>query len=60
MTGLAQLTAPLIAIAIWSPPVTVDLVKTLIFNAGLAGFWLASAWLFRGAAKSGEPLINVN
>ena len=60
MTGLAQLTAPLIAIAIWSLPVTVDLVKTLIFNAGLAGFWLASAWLFRQAAESGEPLINVN
>lgn len=58
--ALGQFAVPLIAIAIWSPPFTVDLVRTLLFNSIFAGFWLVSAWLFREAPESGEPYINVN
>ena len=58
--GLGQFVVPLIAMAIWSPAIDLGLVKTLLFNAGFAGLWLVSAWLFRTASKSGEPYINVN
>ena len=58
--GSTQFAVPLIAIAIWGPPFTVDLVRTLMFNAVLAGLWLLSAWLFRRAAESAERFINVN
>ena len=50
-TAIAQVAVPLIAIAIWSPPFTADLAKTLIFNGGFAGLWLAAAWLYRRANK---------
>ena len=55
-----QFAVPLIAIAIWSPPMTADLARTLIFNSAFAVFWLASAYLFRDAAESDEQHINVN
>ena len=47
-----QFAVPLIAIAIWSPPFTADLVRTLLFNSVFAIFWLASAYLFREAASA--------
>lgn len=60
VSGVAQMLVPPAAMAIWSIPLTVDLVKTLAFNAVLAAFWLFSAWQFRRAPESPEPLINVN
>jgi len=55
IAGLGQFAVPLIAIAIWSPPLTVELVKTLAFNAVFAGLWLLSAGLFRRAAERANP-----
>lgn len=60
VAGFGQFAVPLIAMAIWSPPITVDLVRTLMFNSVFAGFWLVSAWLFREAPELAEPYINVN
>jgi hypothetical protein len=60
VAALGQFAVPLIAIAIWSPPITVDLVRTLLFNSVFASFWLISAWLFREASESAEHYINVN
>jgi hypothetical protein len=60
LAALAQFAVPLIAMAIWSPPIDVDLAKTLLFNSVFAGFWLLSAWLFRQASGSAELYMNVN
>ena len=55
VAALGQFAVPLIAIAIWAPPINLDLVRTLLFNCVFAGFWLISAWLFRAASATGEP-----
>jgi hypothetical protein len=60
LAAIGQFAVPLIAMAIWSPPIDLGLVKTLLFNSVFACLWLASAWLFRGAAESAERYINVN
>jgi len=49
VAALGQFAVPLIAMAIWSPPIDLDLAKTLLFNSVFAGLWLLSAWLFRQA-----------
>ena len=49
VTALGQFAVPLIAMAIWSPPLDADLARTLLFNSAFAGLWLLSAWLFRQA-----------
>ena len=60
LAALGQFAVPLVAMAIWSPPIDVDLAKTLLFNSVFAGFWLLSAWLFRQASRTAEPYMNVN
>ena len=60
LAALGQFAVPLIAMAIWSPPIDLGLIKTLLFNSVFACLWLASAWLFREASESAEPYINVN
>jgi hypothetical protein len=51
VSGVAQFAVPLAAMAIWSPPIDMDLAKTLLFNCVFAGLWLLSAWLFARADK---------
>jgi len=57
--ALGQFAVPLIAMAIWSPPIDMDLARTLLFNSVFAGLWLLSAWLFRrapsAACENGAP-----
>ena len=47
VTAAAQFGVPLIAMVIWSLPITPDLVRTIVFNSIFSGMWLLSAWLFR-------------
>lgn len=54
LAGLGQFAVPFIAIAIWSPPLTADVARTIIFNSVFAGLWLISGWLFRQAEPKAE------
>lgn len=51
VTALAQLSIPMIALLVWTPPITWGLIKTLAFNGIFAAMWLLSASLFRKAAR---------
>jgi hypothetical protein len=49
VAALGQFGVPLIAMAIWSPPIDMGLAMTLLFNSIFAGMWLLAAWLFHRA-----------
>ena len=50
LAALGQFAAPFIAIAIWSTPITPDLMKVIVFNSIFAAMWYFSATMFRKAA----------
>jgi hypothetical protein len=55
-TAAAQLLVPVIALLIWKPEFTPDVVKVFVLNAGFATLWAGSALLFR---QAGEKKIEV-
>ncbi len=50
LAAVGQFAVPFVAIAIWNPPFTPDLVKTITFNSIFASMWYFSAAMFRKAA----------
>ena len=50
LAALGQFAVPFIAMAIWNPPFTPDLVRTIVFNTIFASMWYFSAAMFRKAA----------
>ena len=52
--AIGQFVVPFIAIAIWNPPFSPDLVKTIAFNSIFAAMWYFSAAMFRNAAADRE------
>ncbi len=52
VAGIGQLIVPAIGFVIWSPPVTPELGRALLFNGVFGAMWLTSAWLFGRAARA--------
>ena len=50
LAAIGQFAVPFVAIAIWNPPFTAGLVKTIVFNSIFASIWYYAAAMFRKAA----------
>ena len=49
LATIGQFAVPFVAIAIWNPPFTPDLLKTVVFNSIFAAMWYFAAAMFRKA-----------
>jgi len=55
--ALTQFLVPLVAALIWKPALNLGMLQVLVLNTIFAGFWVASGWLFRRAARAGASPV---